>query len=186
MSFKSLWVYADCLSSEECDQLIKLGKARDIIKGTIRQQGEVDPKMRDSDIIWLERNEKDLAWLFEKVDQRLWDLNRNWFDIDIDRGGFETIQWTEYNVGQQYNSHVDTFFNAGDQVHRKLSASILLSEPGSFEGGELFIQGGTMDPEKITRGQIYVFPSLLNHWVKPITSGVRHSLVIWNQGRSWR
>ena len=36
------------------------------------------------------------------------------------------------------------------------------------------------------RGSIVVFPSFVWHRVKPVTSGTRYSLVIWNLGYPWR
>ena len=81
-----------------------------------------------------------------------------------------------------YTPHVDSFFNAGDMTTRKLSASVLLSDPGEFEGGDLVIENGRMDPEKVKKGQMICFPSLLRHEVLPVTRGVRKSLVIWKEG----
>jgi PKHD-type hydroxylase len=38
----------------------------------------------------------------------------------------------------------------------------------------------------IPRGSIVVFPSFIWHRVKPVTEGIRYSLVIWNLGQPYR
>jgi predicted 2-oxoglutarate/Fe(II)-dependent dioxygenase YbiX len=38
----------------------------------------------------------------------------------------------------------------------------------------------------VPRGTVIVFPSFMWHRVKPVTSGTRYSLVVWNLGRPFR
>ena len=40
--------------------------------------------------------------------------------------------------------------------------------------------------EILPKGSIIVFPSFVWHRVKPVTSGVRYSLVLWNLGYPFR
>jgi PKHD-type hydroxylase len=37
-------------------------------------------------------------------------------------------------------------------------------------------------PEILPKGSIIIFPSFVWHRVKPVTSGVRYSLVVWHLG----
>ena len=59
--------------------------------------------------------------------------------------------------------------------------TLLLSDPATFEGGELEImsKGKTA---KLKQGQAIFFASWLQHRVKPVTQGERKSLVMWFGG----
>jgi PKHD-type hydroxylase len=73
-----------------------------------------------------------------------------------------------------------------------LSVTVSLSDPGEYEGGELEFDFKNEEPHKkpnirtcteiLSKGSLVVFPSFVFHRVKPVTKGVRHSLVIWNLG----
>ena len=58
-----------------------------------------------------------------------------------------------------------------------------------FEGGDFQINSGQeKDAEsvKMKKGDIIVFPSFMLHRVKPVTKGVRKSIVIWVMGPKFR
>ena len=120
------------------------------------------------------------------------ETNEKFFQYDL--LGFEFFQYTVYNNTEYYNYHIDTIFNGFEiskdtTLCRKLSVSILLNEPNDFEGGEFDICVG--DPNspvsnKLGKGDAIFFPSYLLHRVRPITQGVRKSLVAWVLGPKWK
>ena len=67
-----------------------------------------------------------------------------------------------------------------------------MSDGKEYKGGDFEVDFRNMDPDKKAntkvvkeirpKGSVVVFPSDLWHRVKPITKGVRHSLVIWSLG----
>ena len=67
---------------------------------------------------------------------------------------------------------------------RILSASVQLSNPDQYTGGELEIRGSA--PADTTQGAMIVFPSYLLHKVHPVESGKRVSLVMWFLGKTER
>ena len=70
---------------------------------------------------------------------------------------------------------------------RKISASLQLSSPTDYNGGEMLIKSNReaiISPKEL--GTLIVFPSFLLHKVKPIISGQRESLVIWISGPPFR
>ena len=68
---------------------------------------------------------------------------------------------------------------------RKISMTLLLSDPSTFEGGELeFMSKGKT--AKLKQGQAIFFSSWLQHRVKPVTKGERYSLVMWFGGPSFK
>lgn len=185
--FKSLWAYDQCLSRDECYQVIEY--AEKFLKtkpGPVTTHLNVNKDIRDSQIAWVNRHNPKFDWLFKTIDQRVWDISRSWFDVDYHRDGCDAFQYTIYTKDQFYGKHIDTFYQAGELIQRKISASILLSDPADFEGGQLLVGGGTLDAEQMEIGQIYVFPSIISHEVTAVTAGIRRSLVAWYTGPSWR
>ena len=92
-------------------------------------------------------------------------------------------QFTEYDESDSgfYTAHVDN----GETLagFRKLSFVLQLTDPSKYQGGELVLHIG---PEPTTlprdRGKLLFFPSYTLHEVKPVTQGIRHSLVGWVAG----
>jgi PKHD-type hydroxylase len=91
---------------------------------------------------------------------------------------------------------------------RKISCSIQLTDPSEYDGGEfellslkekkeenreeqLNLDGyNVMEPIKLPhfkeKGSALFFPSFTYHRVKPVTRGIRRSLVIWLRGPKWQ
>jgi PKHD-type hydroxylase len=70
---------------------------------------------------------------------------------------------------------------------RKLSMSMLLNTPGvDFEGGDFQTFFAKETDVSLKRGQILIFPSFIVHRVKPVTKGIRKSLVIWVTGPGFK
>ena len=78
---------------------------------------------------------------------------------------------------------------------RKLSMTCQLTDGSEYSGGELEFDFRNYDPPKrdesqhlrkateiLPKGSIIVFPSFVWHRVKPVTRGVRYSLVLWHLG----
>jgi PKHD-type hydroxylase len=72
---------------------------------------------------------------------------------------------------------------------RKLSLTINLSDPSTYEGGDLRFDHGPHELNRFTtckeikpQGSCVIFPSFTFHQVTPVTKGVRYSLVLWTLG----
>lgn len=81
---------------------------------------------------------------------------------------------------------MDTFPLSGLPIERKVSVICLMSDPDEYEGGELQIQLYQDYKVDMKKGQIIAFPSMLQHRVVPIISGIRNSAVIWLNGPRMR
>ena len=74
---------------------------------------------------------------------------------------------------------------------RKLSITLMLSDPNDFEGGNLKFDFGSHEKNRYKeisgndnqQGSMIVFPSYKYHCVTPVTKGTRYSLVVWFNGR---
>ena len=124
------------------------------------------------------------------------DFNRNYSGWNYDIHFLEAIQLSHYSEGNFYDWHVDTLakpiINNDVSYNRKISATVWLNDPEEYEGGEFDIEikgpreDVRYDTLKLPKGSIVIFPSNRWHRVRPVTSGVRKSLVIWFQGPSFR
>ena len=94
--------------------------------------------------------------------------------------------FSRFDPGMKFGAHVD---NAVRQVpgtaHRlrtDLSATLFLSEPDEYEGGELVIEDsyGTHSV-KLPAGHLVLYPSTSLHLVTEITKGTRVAAVFWLQ-----
>jgi PKHD-type hydroxylase len=94
--------------------------------------------------------------------------------------------FNRYDGGQSFGAHVD---NAVRQVtgtpHRirtDLSATLFLTPPEDYDGGELIIEDtyGTQSI-KLPAGHLVLYPSTSVHLVQPVTRGSRISSFFWIQ-----
>jgi PKHD-type hydroxylase len=144
--------------------------------------------VRASNVGFIEPN-ADSSWLYELISAGLAHHNQTYYDYNID--GIETVQFSEYPAGAgYYKPHLDwgagQIFGRND-ICRKLSFTIQLSKPDSYEGGDLVLHSGhNISPEQQAQmrefGCLTVFPSWLLHEVTPVTYGCRRSLVGWVLG----
>jgi len=169
------------LTPEQCASIVKTGEVTVRLQAGKTEDHRVHETLRKSEIGWL-NPESELRWLFDKVKECVNAVNADWFRYDLT--GFEGIQFTRYSAqGDFYSSHVDTASLPGGAV-RKLSFTIQLSDPDSYEGGEVVLYNSLIDSVTLSRtlGSISFFPSYSIHEVKPVTRGVRYSLVGWACG----
>lgn len=135
---------------------------------------------RKSKVRWLTSNEDLGRALFPYI-QRANDV----FEIDV--MPHCEIQYTEYGPdGSFYGLHHDIDWNSNHSYDRKISMSILLSDPKDFDGGELTFSEITNEGIDWQKGSVLCFPSYLQHSVSPVTRGTRKSLVAWFSGPRWR
>ena len=100
--------------------------------------------------------------------------------------GVEPIQYGLYEPGGTYNWHVDQHPRPVRGNVRKISMSLFLND--DYEGGEfdLEIYSPGVEPRymsfKTTPGTAIFFQGDQWHRVRPVTSGLRKSLVAWFYG----
>jgi PKHD-type hydroxylase len=68
-----------------------------------------------------------------------------------------------------------------------MSIVVVLSDPKEYSGGELEVMNighpGKTFASKMNKGDIIFFASWMPHRVRPVTKGVRRSLVAWVMGK---
>lgn len=179
-------IWQNLFTEEECDNIIAIGELGEFMKGRVGSHGagENNDDVRDSDITWIEPND-DTTWIFDRLAELVAKVNYDKFQLDLTR--FDGFQFSVYNPDQHYTWHVDTqALPREDGSFRKLSMSLMLSNPDEYEGGELGIAdaGSTEHPKlfKHNKGTVIFFYSFVPHIVQPVTEGKRMALVTWAMG----
>jgi PKHD-type hydroxylase len=91
-----------------------------------------------------------------------------------------------YASGGTYGAHIDSALmqvpGTNVTVRSDLSATLFLSEPHEYEGGELeFDSAYGRQAIKLNAGDMILYPSTTLHCVKPVTQGVRIASFFWIQ-----
>ncbi len=91
-----------------------------------------------------------------------------------------------YQGGQSFDTHVDNairhVIGTPHRIRTDLSATLFLSAPEDYEGGELIIEDNYgVQTVKLPAGHMVLYPSSSLHQVKPVTTGSRISSFFWIQ-----
>lgn len=94
--------------------------------------------------------------------------------------------FSEYNQGQRYGNHVDNALQihpkTGQMLRTDLSLTLFLSDPESYQGGELIIDDAYAEHAiKLNAGDAILYPSTSIHRVNSVTQGKRLAMVTWIQ-----
>ena len=200
------WYFQSVIPPKICDDIIEYGKSQ---QEQIALTGDYDPekvseddikdvsKKRKSNVVWM--NDR---WIYNEIQPYINLANKNagW---NFEWNYSESCQFTKYGKEQFYDWHCDSWekpYNRPDDLSkhgkiRKLSVTVSLSDETEYEGGNFEFDfrnndKGSNQPrlckEIRPKGSVVVFPSFVWHRVKPVTSGTRYSLVIWNLGKPWK
>jgi PKHD-type hydroxylase len=113
--------------------------------------------------------------------------NDNYFSAALPRVVFPPL-FNRYRGGQAFGFHIDNairYDRSGQlvqPVRTDLSATLFLSDPASYEGGELVIEDtyGTHQV-KLPAGDLVLYPGTSLHRVLPVTRGERLASFFWIQ-----
>ena len=202
------WYFKSAIPEHICDDIVKYGHQLqdqiavtgvfgDVKKLNVKQTKDLKKK-RNSDIVWM--NDR---WIYNEIHPYIYSANANaGWNFQWDHS--ESCQFTKYKKGQYYDWHCDSWdqpYNKPEDQNshgkiRKLSVTVTLSDPKDYKGGELEFDFRNGDPDKkpnthkcteiLPKGSLVVFPGFVWHRVRPVKSGERNSLVIWNLGDPYR
>jgi PKHD-type hydroxylase len=94
--------------------------------------------------------------------------------------------FNRYESGMAFDNHIDNAVRGipgtEDRIRTDLSATLFLSEPASYDGGELVIEDSYgVHSVKLPAGDLVLYPSTSLHRVEPVTRGVRLASFFWIQ-----
>ena len=191
------YVFPRVVKPDVCQQIVKDCKKNILKKASVLsfdKKSRDDPEIRKTSVYFIK--DKD-----NKVNELVWhflrEANKIQFNYDLEY--FQAIQFAEYKDGGFYGWHQDASGIYPDNEARKLSLTLVLSDPDTFEGGELqFYTGdrpmedmGEITGKQVTndinsQGSVIVFDSRDWHRVRPVLLGVRYSVVCWCVGPNFK
>lgn len=94
--------------------------------------------------------------------------------------------FNRYQAGQTFGTHVDNAIrqvpNTAHYVRTDLSATLFLSQPDEYQGGELVIEDTYgVHKIKLPAGDMILYPASSLHHVTPVTQGARLASFFWIQ-----
>jgi PKHD-type hydroxylase len=94
--------------------------------------------------------------------------------------------FNRYGPGETFGLHVDTALRqphgAARRMRCDLSATLFLSDPGTYDGGELVVEDTYgAHAVKLAAGDMVLYPAASLHRVVPVARGVRLAAVFWIQ-----
>jgi len=179
-----------------------------------REKVKAQTYIRDCELCFLNED-----WIYQLIYPLVVDANaRAGWHYEFDYA--EPVQFTVYHPGNFYGWHIDghtchhsafrlrepaTVLSEGRTPKflvdnprmvgkvRKLSITVNLSPPDSYQGGNLKFDFGPHARERFheceeirPQGSAVVFPSYIYHEVTPVISGTRYSMVLWALGQPFR
>ncbi|HMA12668.1 MAG TPA: Fe2+-dependent dioxygenase [Steroidobacteraceae bacterium] len=93
-------------------------------------------------------------------------------------------RFNRYDVGGSYGTHVDGALmrvpGTSTSLRTDLSATLFLSDPEDYDGGELQIEGPSgAQAVKLAPGDMVLYPASSLHRVTPVTRGSRIASFMW-------
>jgi len=183
-----LFVYPHEIDDQVCKRIIGLagnGWESSEVESDLGSD-VLDTSLRESGVFWTKEE-----WLVALIWSYM-DAYNEVSGLSYDIRSVEPIQLTKYARGGFYDFHVDGFgskkWEVGGSV-RKISMTIQLSE--DYDGGKFQVarlRSGEVEVDTMDKsmGTVMLFPSVLEHRVLPVKSGVRYSLVAWFSGPAFR
>lgn len=95
---------------------------------------------------------------------------------------FSPLLISRTGPGGGYGRHIDNAFmgTSGKRLRTDLSFTLFLSDPATYEGGELAVETPTGEHvAKPPAGDLVLYPSTTLHEVRPVTAGERIVCVGW-------
>ncbi len=94
--------------------------------------------------------------------------------------------FNRYAGGQSFGTHIDNAIRpvrgTSIKLRTDLSATLFLSDPDSYDGGELIVEGASGGQAiKLPAGHMVLYPASSLHRVAPVTRGVRLASFFWVQ-----
>ena len=175
-----IYIVENALPQEHLDFLQNYFTKDKLESAKIQSNVPDNNEVRVTDIAWLDVEDQSTQSLYHLLIDLIKYVNEQHYHWNLQH--LEPVQYGEYGVGGHYKVHTDTGLHNPMGSNRKLSFSLLLND--DYEGGELEIPGSPGQPDMFVpkSNTAIFFPSAMPHCVKPVSKGVRKSLVGWVHG----
>lgn len=212
LAYQSVWYFTDLPKKviETIEEDLEKYKLEKNLEESRIGGGGRDSDVRNARNTWIPTTHWTAGFLWHYIMR----ANRENFLYDLTNIDGESMQYTVYGEGEYYTWHsdadmdsaykpqainniaqgynqqalLDDFVMKNVETMRKLSFSIQLSDPDEYEGGQFQLlderNKSYIAPRE--KGTIILFDSRTKHRVRPVTKGVRKSIVGWVVGPRWR
>jgi PKHD-type hydroxylase len=107
-------------------------------------------------------------------------LGNELFHLAVRPKALSPLLFSRYDKAMHYGSHVDDAIMDG--LRTDVAFTLFLSDPGSYDGGELVIESTAgEDAVKLPAGSLVAYPATTLHQVKAVTRGARLAVVGWSR-----
>jgi PKHD-type hydroxylase len=94
--------------------------------------------------------------------------------------------FNRYRAGQSYGAHIDGAIRpvagSAHRIRTDLSATLFLSDPDAYQGGELVIRDSFGERAvKLPAGDLILYPGTSVHRIEPVSEGERLAAFFWIQ-----
>jgi PKHD-type hydroxylase len=105
-------------------------------------------------------------------------LGNELFRLAVRPKALSPLLFSRYDTAMHYGSHVDDAIMDG--MRTDVAFTLFLSDPGSYDGGELVIESASgEDTVKLPAGSLVTYPATTLHHVNAVTRGARLAVVGW-------
>lgn len=186
LNHNDYWHWNNILTKQECENIINNLNDKRFKPAGIEEDNHIDTSIRETEIVW-----QDVMSPLGCILQAYINAANYYAGWRYDLRYMEKVQIGKYSKEKEsfYDWHIDSAPPDNNEEQRKLSISVLLSDPKDFEGGKLVFKNlDENNNNKIlsSQGSIVVFPSYMEHKVTPVTKGERYSAVSWMVGPKFR
>jgi PKHD-type hydroxylase len=164
---------------EECDEITYMplpASQAQVIRFAKTSFSQLELEQRNTKVKAVPKEAR-FAWVYERIAENVKIINQNYYHFQF--SNITSLQILEYENTGFYNVHVD--IGTGKTSLRKLSVVVFLSDPQDYEGGELILKPNYPILEQ-AKGSAVFFPSYIPHEIRPVTAGLRHTMVTWITG----
>jgi hypothetical protein len=187
------------LSEEDCNLLIN--HFNENRENAFRSRigfapSKVDLTSRISKTLYVDCTDPKFTQIFDEITDVAKHMNDELFLFDIDwnqsKQNKNTFVINEYDGTEKaFRSKHQNVNWIGNNLQRKLCASIVLSETTKYEGGDVVMYFGTSTEmpkpmELRTQGILYIYPAFRYTEIFPVLSGHKYHLDMYWEGPHWR
>lgn len=167
-----------CADGATCERIVELAQRYPAEAG---RMADGEDGRRRNVVRWIPRD-PGCAWLYDMVSAVFAEANERYgFELS---GYAEPLHLVEYAEQGHIDWHLDC--TQRETSTRKLVATLHLSRPTRYRGGELEFCAMARPMPPPAQGEAIVFPAFLPHRVTPVRRGRRHVLVAWAHGPAFR
>jgi len=164
-------VIGNVLSAEELDSLRTALARAQFVDG--RETAGFSARLVKNN---LQASDRRLETLRALVAERI--LENELFRLAVRPKALTPLMFSRYDPGMRYGSHVDDALMDG--MRTDVSFTLFVSEPESYDGGDLVIESAAGEEAvKLPAGALVAYPSTSLHHVAEVTRGARYAAVGW-------